>query len=78
MTSGRRVYGSVETRTLTFIRRSRELGVIAFLFADLIVLPILDIYRRYYGLKIAAVLLGVAAEADAAIPQHGCERDIPD
>jgi MerR family transcriptional regulator, mercuric resistance operon regulatory protein len=25
-TSGRRVYGSVETRTLTFIRRSRELG----------------------------------------------------
>jgi uncharacterized membrane protein YraQ (UPF0718 family) len=25
-------------------------GVIAFLFADLIVLPILDIYRKYYGL----------------------------
>jgi uncharacterized membrane protein YraQ (UPF0718 family) len=33
-------------------------GVIAFIFADLIVLPILDIYRRYYGLKVAA-LLGV-------------------
>jgi hypothetical protein len=31
-------------------------GVIAFIFADLIVLPILDIYRRYYGLKPAAVL----------------------
>ena len=31
-------------------------GVIAFIFADLIVLPILDIYRRYYGLKVAAVL----------------------
>jgi uncharacterized membrane protein YraQ (UPF0718 family) len=31
-------------------------GVIAFLFGDLIVLPILDIYRRYYGLKAAAVL----------------------
>jgi uncharacterized membrane protein YraQ (UPF0718 family) len=31
-------------------------GVIAFLFADLIVLPILDIYRRYYGLKVAALL----------------------
>ena len=29
-------------------------GVIAFLFADLIVLPILDIYRRYYGLRIAS------------------------
>jgi hypothetical protein len=31
-------------------------GVIAFIFADLIVLPILDIYRRYYGLKVAAAL----------------------
>jgi uncharacterized membrane protein YraQ (UPF0718 family) len=43
-------------------------GVIAFLFADLIVLPILDIYRRYYGLSIAVLLLGVsyAAMAGAA------------
>ena len=32
-------------------------GVIAFLFADLIVLPILDIYRRYYGWRMAAFLL---------------------
>jgi uncharacterized membrane protein YraQ (UPF0718 family) len=31
-------------------------GVISFIFADLIVLPILDIYRRYYGLKVAALL----------------------
>lgn len=31
-------------------------GVIAFLFADLIILPILNIYRKYYGLKIAAIL----------------------
>ncbi len=29
----------------------------AFLFADLIVLPILDIYRKYYGLKVSAFLL---------------------
>ena len=29
-------------------------GVVAFLFADLIVLPILDIYRKYYGLKMTA------------------------
>lgn len=29
-------------------------GVIAFLFADLIVPPILDIYRRYYGWRMAA------------------------
>ena len=32
-------------------------GVIAFLFADLIVLPIVDIYRRYYGWRMALVLL---------------------
>ena len=32
-------------------------GVIAFLFADLIVLPILDIYRRYYGWRMAGFLL---------------------
>ena len=43
-------------------------AVIAFLFADLIVLPILDIYRGYYGLRIAALLFGVsyAAMAGAA------------
>jgi uncharacterized membrane protein YraQ (UPF0718 family) len=40
-------------------------GVIAFLFADLIVLPILDIYRRYYGLRIALLLLGVSYVAMA-------------
>jgi uncharacterized protein len=28
-------------------------GVIAFIFADLIVLPVLNIYRKYYGLKMA-------------------------
>ena len=33
-------------------------GVIAFIFADLIVLPVLDIYRKYYGLKMSAFLLG--------------------
>jgi uncharacterized membrane protein YraQ (UPF0718 family) len=32
-------------------------GVIAFIFADLIVLPILNIYRKYYGLKVAGFLL---------------------
>jgi len=31
-------------------------GVIAFLFADLIILPILNIYRKYYGLKVAGIL----------------------
>jgi uncharacterized membrane protein YraQ (UPF0718 family) len=32
-------------------------GVIAFIFADLIVLPILDIYRRYYGFRMMGFLL---------------------
>src|SRR5947199_409570 len=32
-------------------------GVLAFIFADLIVLPILDIYRKYYGWRMAAFLL---------------------
>jgi uncharacterized membrane protein YraQ (UPF0718 family) len=32
-------------------------GVVAFLFADLIVLPILNIYRKYYGLKINVFML---------------------
>ena len=32
-------------------------GVLAFIFADLIILPILDIYRKYYGPRMAAFLL---------------------
>ncbi|MCX5321047.1 permease [Streptomyces sp. NBC_00120] len=33
-------------------------GVVAFIFADLLILPILNIYRKYYGAKTAAFLLG--------------------
>ncbi len=32
-------------------------GVIAFIFADLIILPILNIYRKYYGMRMMAFLL---------------------
>ena len=32
-------------------------GVLAFIFADLIILPILHIYRKYYGRRVAAFLL---------------------
>jgi uncharacterized membrane protein YraQ (UPF0718 family) len=44
-------------------------GVIAFIFADLIVLPILNIYRKYYGLKMASFLFATfyAAMAGAAL-----------
>jgi len=31
-------------------------GVLAFLYADLIVLPLLDVYRRYFGWKTAAYI----------------------
>ena len=31
-------------------------GVLAFLYADLIVLPLLDVYRKYYGVKMAAYI----------------------
>ncbi|MGH7982502.1 MAG: permease [Candidatus Udaeobacter sp.] len=34
-------------------------GVIAFIYADLIVLPIINIYRKYYGWKMAALIVGV-------------------
>ncbi|MBV9091579.1 MAG: permease [Mycobacteriaceae bacterium] len=33
-------------------------GVVAFIFADLLILPILNIYRKYYGTKMMLVLLG--------------------
>ena len=33
-------------------------GVVSFMFADLIILPILVIYRRYYGTRMMLVLLG--------------------
>ena len=32
-------------------------GVVSFIFADLIVLPILDIYRKYYGGRVAVYIL---------------------
>ncbi|MEA2858457.1 MAG: uncharacterized protein QOC72_496 [Methylobacteriaceae bacterium] len=43
-------------------------GVIAFIFADLIILPLLSIYRKYYGTR-TAIILGIvfyAAMAGAA------------
>jgi uncharacterized membrane protein YraQ (UPF0718 family) len=32
-------------------------GVVSFIFADLIVLPVLDIYRKYYGWKVMGYIL---------------------
>jgi uncharacterized protein len=33
-------------------------GVLSFIFADLIILPILNIYRRYYGLRMSVLIAG--------------------
>ena len=40
-------------------------GVISFIFADLIVLPILNIYRKYYGGRMTWFLLGTSYVAMA-------------
>jgi uncharacterized protein len=34
-------------------------GVVSFMFADLIIIPILLIYRKYYGTRMTLVLLGI-------------------
>jgi uncharacterized protein len=34
-------------------------GVVAFIFADLIILPIINIYRKYYGWRTALLITGV-------------------
>jgi hypothetical protein len=63
-------------------------GVIAFIFADLIVLPILDIYRKYYGIETMWFILGTFYVSMAAaalvvefafqwlglVPRHGGAR----
>ncbi|MBV8789774.1 MAG: permease, partial [Mycobacterium sp.] len=33
-------------------------GVVAFIFADLLIVPILNIYRKYYGTRMMLTLLG--------------------
>src|SRR5947207_9094176 len=40
-------------------------GVISFIFADLIILPILNIYRKYYGRRMSLYLLAVSYAATA-------------
>jgi hypothetical protein len=59
-------------------------GVLAFLYGDLIVLPLLDVYRKYYGWKMAAyigivfyltmaaaaILMDLAFRALHLVPDH--------
>jgi uncharacterized protein len=41
-------------------------GVISFIYADLLIIPILDIYRRYYGVRMTIILSGVLYTAMVA------------
>ena len=36
-------------------------GVVSFIYADLVIIPLLLLYRKYYGLKAAAYIAGVLA-----------------
>jgi uncharacterized protein len=51
-------------------------GVVAFIFADLIAFPLLMVYRRYYGLRMAARMLGLfwAVMALAGLATEGIFR----
>ncbi|MGH7778079.1 MAG: permease [Candidatus Dormibacterales bacterium] len=63
-------------------------GVISFIFADLIILPILNIYRKYYGARmsgyllvtsyaamvVAGLLVGGAFQLFGVAPQHHLVR----
>lgn len=48
--------GNVPLAAVLWNGGSSFAGVLAFIYADLIVLPILNIYRKYYGLRISAFL----------------------
>jgi uncharacterized membrane protein YraQ (UPF0718 family) len=57
-------------------------GVLAFIFADLLILPIIDIYRRYYGWRMAgfifasfyAVMVAAGLVAEFLFQGFGIER----
>lgn len=67
-------------------------GVLAFLYGDLIVLPLLDVYRKYYGWRVAAyigvifyvtmvvaaILVDVAFNALHLIPAHARGAFMPE
>jgi uncharacterized membrane protein YraQ (UPF0718 family) len=42
--------------------------VIAFIYADLIVIPIIDIYRKYYGWKVTGLIVAIFYVAMALAP----------
>jgi uncharacterized protein len=65
--------GNVPLAAVLWAGGSTFAGVIAFLFADLLIVPILSAYRKYYGARVAAILAAVmfAAMAVAALVVDG-------
>ena len=65
--------GNVPLAAVLWAGGSTFAGVIAFLFADLLIVPILSAYRKYYGLRVAAILSGImfAAMAVSALVVDG-------
>jgi hypothetical protein len=51
--------GNVPLAAVLWAGGSTFAGVIAFLFADLIIVPIAIAYRKYYGARLAALLVGI-------------------
>ena len=65
--------GNVPLAAVLWAGGSSFAGVIAFLFADLIIVPIVNAYRKYYGLRFALLLtlLMFAAMAVAGLAVDG-------
>ncbi|HEV2592012.1 MAG TPA: permease [Gaiellaceae bacterium] len=65
--------GNVPLAAVLWAGGSTFAGVIAFLFADLLIVPILSAYRKYYGARVAAILAGImfAATTIAALVVDG-------
>jgi uncharacterized membrane protein YraQ (UPF0718 family)/YHS domain-containing protein len=51
--------GNVPLAAVLWAGGSTFAGVIAFLFADLLIVPILSAYRKYYGARVAAILSAI-------------------
>lgn len=51
--------GNVPLAAILFTGGASFGGVLAFIYADLIILPLLDAYRRYFGWRMAAYIGGI-------------------
>ena len=65
--------GNIPLAAVLWAGGSSFAGVIAFIFADLIIVPIVNAYRKYYGTRFALLLTGVmfGAMAIAALVVDG-------